>query len=96
MAQSDSFLHINSALPLSAEAGGIIKCFVCFVFLCKGERMGLCCQLLYDLLLRSGQSCQSTFLSLHIKTFDNHATTDEEEAETRGTAWCAVPTNYAA
>lgn len=41
--------------------------------------MGLCCQLLYDLLLQSGQACQSTFLSLDIKTFDNHAATDAEE-----------------
>lgn len=40
--------------------------------------MGLCCQLLYDLVLRSGQACQSTFLSLDIKTFDNHAATDAE------------------
>lgn len=40
--------------------------------------MGLCCQLLYDLLLQSDQACQSTFLSLDIKTFDNHAATDAE------------------
>lgn len=43
--------------------------------------MGLCCQLLYDLLLQSGQACQSTFLSLDIKTFDNHAATDAEGGE---------------
>ncbi len=35
--------------------------------------MGRCCQLLYDMLLPSDQACQSTFLSLDIKTFDNHA-----------------------
>lgn len=71
-----------------------MKCFVCFVFLCKGERIGLRCQLLYDLLLQSDQACQSTFLSLDIKTFDNQATTDAEEGE--GVAWYAVPTNYTA
>lgn len=73
-----------------------MKCFVSFVlfFLCKGERIGLRCQLLYDLLLQSDQACQSTFLSLDIKTFDNRATTDAEEEE--GAAWYAVPTNYAA
>lgn len=33
---------------------------------------------------KPGQACQSTFLSLDIKTFDNHATTDaEEEGEER-------------
>lgn len=41
--------------------------------------MGLCCQLLDDLVLQSGQACQSTFLSLDIKTFDNRAATDAEE-----------------
>lgn len=41
--------------------------------------MSLCCQLLYDLLLQSGQACQSTFFSLDIKTFDNQATTDAGE-----------------
>lgn len=58
--------------------------------------MGLCCQLLYDLLLQSGHACQSALLSLDIKTFDNHATTDAEEGEKRETAWYAMPTNYAA
>lgn len=99
MARPNSFLHINSA-PLSVEAGRIIKCFVCFVvgvFLCNGERMGLCCQLLYHLLLRSGRACHSTFLSLDIKTFDNRAATDAEEGiERRETALCTAPINYAA
>lgn len=56
--------------------------------------IGLCCQLLYDLLLQSHRSCHSTFLSLDIKTLDNQATTDAEKWE--GVAWYALPTNYAA
>lgn len=57
--------------------------------------MGLCCQLLYDLLLQSGQACQSTFLSLDIKTLEYRAATDaEEEEKKRETAWYTVHTNY--
>lgn len=41
--------------------------------------MGLCCQLLCDLVLQANKACQSTFLSLDIKTFDNHSATDAEE-----------------
>lgn len=41
--------------------------------------MGLCCQLLYDLVLQPGRARQSTFLSLDMKTFDNHAATDARE-----------------
>lgn len=68
-----------------------MKCFVCFIFCAKEE--GWISAVSYDLLLQSGQARHSTFLSLDIKTFDNHAATDAVEW---GKKRSSVHTHYAA